>query len=407
MTSRALAWRTVAANPARAALAVSGVAIIGALLFDMLLLSDGLLISFRDLLDTGGYDVRIVAGDGPPSARLPIDRAAALMTRITGLPEVAEAASVRLEPATATFGGAAPDALTLLTVSAGAERQTWRIVEGRGLDAADVEGAGIQARRPPLVLGARAARAHGLGIGSAIEVGATASGSASAIPPVTFQVVGLAEFMFEGGNAAAAATTGAAFDTVRGGGAADDAEVLLVASRREAGAEAAVAAIKRIRPDLRVFSNEQLVTQFAQNDFSYFRQISAVLSAITLSFSFLLVATLLIVSVNQRLSEMAALRALGFPRRRIAATLLWESAWLVGAGGGLAIPIGALVALQLDRILRSMPGIPDRIHFFVFEPRAFVLHAVLLAATGGAAAAYPIWIAARLPIAETLRREAV
>src|SRR2546428_3654926 len=32
------------------------------------------------------------------------------------------------------------------------------------------------------------------------------------------------------------------------------------------------------------------------------------------------------VSVNQRLSEMAALRALGFSRRRIAATLLWESA---------------------------------------------------------------------------------
>jgi ABC-type lipoprotein release transport system permease subunit len=86
---------------------------------------------------------------------------------------------------------------------------------------------------------------------------------------------------------------------------------------------------------------------------------------------------------------------------------LWESAWLVGAGGGLAMPIGALVALELDRILRSMPGIPDRIHFFVFEPRAFVLHAVLLAVTGAAAAAYPIWIAARLPIAETLRREAV
>ena len=39
MTSRALAWRTMTAEPARAGLAIAGVAVIGALLFDMLLLS--------------------------------------------------------------------------------------------------------------------------------------------------------------------------------------------------------------------------------------------------------------------------------------------------------------------------------------------------------------------------------
>jgi ABC-type lipoprotein release transport system permease subunit len=402
MTSRALAWRTVTANPARAVLAVSGVAVIGALLFDMLLLSDGLLISFRALLDTGGYDVRVVAGEGLPTARMPINGAKALIAGIARLPEVAQVVSVRVEPATAAFPRSARDAITLLTVSAGAERQSWRIVEGR-----DLEPGGLDLNRPPLVIGRGVAKARGLGVGSTLEISASVSGSASAIPPVTFHIVGLAEFMFDGSNDVTAATSAAGLDRVRGGAAPDDAEVILVASRPEAGAEAAVSAIKRLRPELRVFSNEQLVTQFAQNDFSYFRQISAVLSAITLSFSFLLIATLLVVSVNQRLSEMAALRALGFPRRRIAATLLWESAWLVGAGGGLALPIGALVALQFDRILRSMPGIPDQIHFFVFEPRAFVLHTALLAATGAAAAAYPIWIAARLPIAETLRREAV
>jgi len=35
------------------------------------------------------------------------------------------------------------------------------------------------------------------------------------------------------------------------------------------------------------------------------------------------------------------------------------------------------------------------------------LHAGLMALTGIAAALYPIWLAARLPIAETLRREIV
>ena len=110
-------------------------------------------------------------------------------------------------------------------------------------------------------------------------------------------------------------------------------------------------------------------------------------------------------SVNQRLNEVAALRALGFPRRRIAATLIWESAWLVGAGGLLSLPVGGLLAMELDRILRSMPGFPRRLHFFVFEPGAIGQHLGLLAVTAIGAALYPMWVATRLPIAATLRRE--
>ena len=93
------------------------------------------------------------------------------------------------------------------------------------------------------------------------------------------------------------------------------------------------------------------------------------LSSITLAFAFLLVATLLTVSVNQKLGQVAALRALGLPRRRIAAMLLWESALLVGVGGVGSVPLGWALAAILDRILRDMPGIPERVHFFVFEPR--------------------------------------
>ena len=98
-------------------------------------------------------------------------------------------------------------------------------------------------------------------------------------------------------------------------------------------------------------------------------------------------------------------RSLGFPRRRIAANLLWESALLVGVGGVAALPVGGLLAVVLDRILRNMPGVPARLHFFVFEPRALVLYAALLAVTAVVAALYPIWLATRLPIAATLRRE--
>ena len=54
-----------------------------------------------------------------------------------------------------------------------------------------------------------------------------------------------------------------------------------------------------------------------------------------------------------------------------------------------------------------MPGIPLQLHFFVFEPRAVVVHIALLTATAILAALYPMRIVARLPIAATLRNEVI
>jgi len=116
---------------------------------------------------------------------------------------------------------------------------------------------------------------------------------------------------------------------------------------------------------------------------------------------------LLTVSVNQRLAEIAALRALGFSRRRAAADVLVQGVMVVGVGGVLALPLGAALSVWLDRILKQMPGIPAAMHFFVFEPRALGVHAALLAATALLASAYPMWLVARLPIAATLRNEVV
>ncbi len=91
----------------------------------------------------------------------------------------------------------------------------------------------------------------------------------------------------------------------------------------------------------------------------------------------------------------------------MAADLLCESALLVGVGGLLALPVGAGLAWVLDEILRAMPQLPERLHFFVFEARSVVLHLVLLGVTGLLAALYPVFLAARLPIARTLRDEVV
>ena len=402
MTSRALAWRTATANPVRTLLAVAGVAVIGALLFNMLLLSRGLLISFRDLLDTAGYDVRVVAGDDPQMFRMPITHATSVMADISRLPEVQAVAAFRWDRAVTIVPGRPSEVITLISATEGADRLAWHITGGENLV---VSGA---TREPhPLVVGDRLAKAAGLALGSTLRVRAVQSGVASAIPSVTFHVVGLAQFEFEALDELTAATTTDGWQRVYAGRGQDEASVIAIASRPPFGPDAAVTAIKRARPDLRVYSNEQIVARFNQNGFAYFSQISFVLSAITLGFAFLLITTLLTVSVNQRLSEMAALRALGFPRRRITASLIWESTLLVGVGGLLALPLGGVLALELDRILRAMPGIPERVHFFVLDPRAVALHLGLLAATGLGAAAYPVWVAARLPIAATLRRETV
>ena len=81
----------------------------------------------------------------------------------------------------------------------------------------------------------------------------------------------------------------------------DEADMLMVAS--SGGAGAAVAAIRAARPDLVPVTNEQIVARMQTQGFTYFRQISAVLSTITLLFGFLLITVLLTVSVNQRLAE--------------------------------------------------------------------------------------------------------
>src|SRR5262249_48003853 len=151
----------------------------------------------------------------------------------------------------------------------------------------------------------------GLAIGSTVDVRIRMAGSLSALPPVGLRVAGLADFPFESEDANVVATTMEGFRGGDGGGLDDSAAFLFARARAAGAAGAGAAAISTLRSDIRAFSNEQLIANFGRNAFTYFRQISVVLSATTAAFSFLLVAALLTVSVNQRLGEVAALRALG------------------------------------------------------------------------------------------------
>jgi putative ABC transport system permease protein len=408
MTGFALARRTAARYKARTALAVAGVAIIAALNFDMLLLSRGLLLSFADMINNAGFDVRVTGSAGLPTLRAPLVGAAKLADDIRRLPEVEDVAIVRFEQALASAPDGGEVYISLLGTSEGSTRGGWTVVRGRGIDSRDPrdssdarESTGV----PPVVITRQLASDFGVEPGAILRVRAAVAGERSVRPFLNYRIVGVADFRFESAGEYTVATTLEGFRALGDGRVADEADLVLVASKPEAGSDAAVAAIARLRPDLHVYSNQEVIEQFNRNGFAYFRQISLVLSTTTAVFTFLLVATLLTVSVNQRLGEIAALRAIGISRQRVAGMLLWESALLVGLGGAIALPLGGALAVGFDQILRRMPGIPEQLHFFVFEPRAVVLHTAVLAATGVVAALYPVRLAVTLPIAATLRRE--
>ncbi len=389
------AWLRVRREPGRTALGVLGVMAIGALLFDMLLLSNGLLVSFRERLDRSGFDVHVIAGESAVAGGPPIRDASAIANRIRTLAPVA--AVQRLTLGAAEIAGAASTRRLALAGVDLQEPVSWTIVEGTAPTTAETVA--------PIVVNRNVARLFGLSPGSLVSLRGRCGDAASPLP-IDARVVAIAEFQ----NDAVNALTGAmAYQSLARlcGDAEDEADTLLVASRPNAGPDATAAAIRTAYPALTVLTNDQIVQQFSRVGFSYFRQLSSVLSTVTLFFGLLLIAVLLTVSVNQRFGEIAALRALGLSRSRVMFGVLCESLILIGTGGALAVPAGGLLSLWLDAILRSIPGIPASAHFFVFTPHALLLHSALMAAGAVLAAIYPMRLVASLPIAATLRREVV
>ena len=420
------AWRSLVRQPARATLGILGVAAVGALLFDMLLLSNGLVVSMRDLLERSGFDIRVTATDSLPGGGGPmIDDAAGAARAISALPSVSAALTIRFADARierlgpsgvegpAPSGVEGPGAMSIRSSLQGvglsraesrgsSSARPWTVLRGSDLYD-DLHGDPRDGRE--LLINDNAARKLGATPGTTVIVRASCSDDREALPPVEFRVAGVAAFPFDTPDTATAATTAEALDEACGGQQVDSANLILVTATDDPVITAAD--ISQLRPDLRAFTNDESVGRLEQGGFTYFRQISTVLTTVTISFALLLITVLLTVSVNQRLGEIAALRALGFSRLRVVIDVLAESILIVGIGGALSLPLGLALAAALDRILKRMPQIPENLHFFVFEPQALGIHAALLAATAVVAALYPMRIVARLPIAATLRDETI
>jgi putative ABC transport system permease protein len=190
-----------------------------------------------------------------------------------------------------------------------------------------------------------------------------------------------------------------------GRSAADGASLILVKARNDAEVPALAARLRERFPQIEVNSVADLVRRFRER-LVYFRQLSYILGSMSLIVTILLIATLMTIAVNERLGEIATLRAIGVSRGTLVAQVLAEGVALTLVGAMLGIALGLGTARYLDAILTSFPGLPAAFSFFVPRADTLAFSAVVLLLTGSVAGLYPAWLAARAPIAATLRAEA-
>jgi len=143
-----------------------------------------------------------------------------------------------------------------------------------------------------------------------------------------------------------------------------------------------------------------------QDRMVYFRQLAAILGTVSLFVTVLLIGTLLAITVNERLGEIATLRAIGVSRSSVIKEVLVEGMTLTIIGTAIGLALGLVTARFLDRILTSFPGLPERFSFFVPRTPTVATAVLVTLVTGAIAGLYPAWLAARAPIAPTLRSEA-
>ncbi|MCE2940150.1 MAG: ABC transporter permease [Gemmatimonadota bacterium] len=390
----ALAVASLARHRTRTALAVAGIAVASAMLLDMVMLSSGMRLSFRELLDTRGYQVRL-----SPKGTLPFDTeatvgdAAALVAAARAQPGVAVVAPNLGAQLVAPRGDGAVT-VAALGVEAGVQGD-YALREGR--DAAAGE----------LVASPAALAALGRRVGDTVSLGTGWDPQLRAFRELApRRIVGVGRFYFLGADQPVVAMPLADLQATADGARRDRISSAMV--RLAPGAEpAAVArALAAALPRVSVLTTADAVAQ-ADERVAYFRNLAFILGSVSLAVGFLLVTTLMTVSVNERIGEIAVQRALGVQARRIVQQVVAEGLALSVAGGLLGLGLGLVTARYLDAILGDFPGLPPDIAFFVFQPRDAGTAMGLLVVAGTLAGILPSWRAARLPIAATLREEAV
>ncbi len=390
-----LALANLTRRAARTALTTAGVAVASAMLLDMVMLGSGMRESFRGFLEQQPYQLRLTPrGTMPFDSEATIGGATELIARISADSDV-----VRIAP---VLGGK-------LFVSRGDS-----VVAGFALgidptkqaDYIIAEGRDVAAPNEMVWNGAML-EAAGLAVGDTVRAAAgydpqlrRFTGSRELV------IVGRGRFVMLSGGELASALLLPTLQQMGGPDRTDRISVALVAVRDGAAAEAVAKRIEASEPRMSAISTEAAL-RFVDERLGYFRQLAFILASVSLAVGFLLVTTLVTVSVNERIGEFAVLRAIGVARWRIVAQVMAEGVALSVVGSVVGLGLGLVTAEWLNGILAAFPGLPAAFEFFRFEPSAAFRSLGMLVVCGILAGIWPAWRAASLPIAKTLREEAV
>ncbi len=391
-----LARATLAGRRTRTALAVIGVAVSAALLLDMVMLASGMRASFRQLLDVRGFTIRLAPkGTLPFDTDARIDSAGAIMAQLRANPDIVTVSPV-LGGQLHVLGSGGGGGVTAVAI--GIDPAVQGDYELRtGHDIAGPDQAVVSAD----LLAAAHAR-----VGDTLDV---AGGYDAQLRTVTrarrLVIAGMAHFIYTPVNPRAMALPLATLRAMTGT-AGDPVSLFMLRLRPGADPDAVQRWIERAIPRVSAISTAAALRQVDRR-LSYFRQLAFILGSVSLAVGLLLVTTLVTVSVNERLGEIAVMRAIGVSTRSIVAQVMLEGVAMMLAGATLGLGLGLVTAHYLNGILSQFPGLPAAIDFFLFRPRDAWLSLGLLSAAGVLAGVYPAWRGASLPIATTLREEAV
>ena len=390
-----LAWAALVRHRIRTLLAILGVAISAAMLLDMVMLATGMRVSFRSLLVAQGFQVRLA-----PKGTLPFDTdatipgASAIIRTLASRPDVVAVSPVLGAQLHVEHDSTAVSAAALGTLAA--VQGDYRIVDGRA-PTGDEEVAANEA-----LLAAVAAR-----VGDTLRVAAGFDPQLRAFTGQrTLRIVGRVHFIYLAAGQRALAIPLPTLQTMEGPASADRVSLIMVRLRDGTDVEAARQAIDRDVPLVSAISTATAIEQ-VEARLSYFRQLAFILGTVSLTVGFLLVATLVTVSVNERLGEIAVLRAIGVARSHVVEQILIEGTAIMVIGTLAGLGLGLVTARYLNSILAAFPGLPEAIDFFLFQPRDAWIALGLLTGCGILAGLYPAWRGASAPIAGTLREEAV
>jgi len=396
-----LAKASLIRHRARTALAIVGVAVASAMLLDMVMLATGMRESFRELLLSRGFELRLA-----PKGTLPFDTDAtiagvdAITATLRANPDIRDISPV-LGAAIHVPAGDGDVSGSAIGIDPSVQGD-YELVSGRDLTRPDA-----------IVVNEYLLRRLGAHIGDTLNVALGYDPQTRAYSGQRRLVLsGVARFIYgandQGGAALRRETleTMGASSVTSGRVLRDRASLFMVKVRDGADPEQVRNWIEARVPTVTAIS---IATAIAEVDerLSYFRQLAFILGAVSLFVGFLLVTTLVTVSVNERAGEIAVMRAIGVSRWHVVQQILFEGVAISLAGAVLGLGLGLVTARYLNTILSAFPGLPMAIDFFLFQPRAAWSALGLLIASGIGAGAYPAWRAASLPIAESLRREAI